>query len=286
MVIVAEVLCKTYGRCHALNRVSFSTGPGITALLGPNGAGKTTLLNILATLVEPTSGRVRVGPYDVCRQRREVRQSLGFLPQEFGLYESLTAYEFLEYFALLKGVSNRRRCVQLVLEQVGLESESQHRVGTFSGGMRQRLGPAQALLNMPPVLIFDEPTAGLDPAERNRFRQFLLQQGDGRTVLLSTHLIQDVSLAAHRVIVLHQGQIRFDGSVQEMLRTASGKVWRVRLPRHQLEAFQQQHSVTHFVVEADLCTANFLSDSPPQLSAEPVQPSLEEAYLRMIQTGP
>lgn len=284
MLITATNLGKVYDHHRALNRVSFSVGSGITALLGPNGAGKTTLLNILATLLEPTSGQASIGGYDVHRQRREVRQILGFLPQDFGLYEGLTAYEFLDYMALLKGIRNRRQCVQQALEQVGLVREAKRRIAAFSGGMRQRLGIAQALLNLPPVLIVDEPTSGLDPAERNRFRQFLMQLGTSRTVLLSTHLVEDVSLAANRVVVLHLGQIRFDGSVDELILSARSKVWGVRLPRQALEAFQQHYPVTHLAFEGDLFMARFLSESPPDLAAESVTPTLEDAYLRLIRS--
>lgn len=281
MITVTD-LSKVYNRHRALNRVSFSLRTGITALVGPNGAGKTTLLNILATLLEPTSGQASIGGYDVQRQRGEVRRILGFLPQNFGLYEGLTAYEFLDYMALLKGIRNRRQCVQHALEQVGLESDARRRIATLSGGMRQRLGIAQAILNLPPVLIVDEPTVGLDPAERNRFRQFLMQLGADHTVLLSTHLVEDVFLTASRVIVLHLGKIRFDGAVDELIRSAQGKVWSVRLPHQALEAFQQRYPVTRLVFEEDLFVARFLSESPPDLTAESVKPTLEDAYLRLI----
>lgn len=285
MDIIVTELSKVYGRQSALNRVSFSVREGITGLLGPNGAGKTTMLNILATLLEPTCGQASIGGYDVCRQRREVRQMLGFLPQDFGFYDGLTAYEFLDYLCLLKGIQDRRQCVQHALEQVGLEHEARRRVGTFSGGMRQRLGIAQALLNTPPVLIVDEPTVGLDPAERNRFRQLLMQLAASRTILLSTHLVEDVALAANRVIVLHLGQIRFDGTIDELIHSARGEVWSVRLPRHALETFQQRYFVTHLALEADMFVARFLSEAPPELPAEVVVPTLEDAYLRLIRVA-
>lgn len=285
MQIRVEDLNKIYGRNRALEQVSFLIGEGITALLGPNGAGKTTLLSILATLIEPTSGRASVGGYDVCSQRREVRQILGFLPQDFGLYDRLTAYEFLDYMSVLKGIRNRRQCVQWALEQVGLEHHARQRIGTFSGGMRQRLGIAQALLNTPPVLIVDEPTSGLDPAERNRFRQLLIRLAANRTVILATHLVEDVSLAAERVIVLHQGRIRFNGLVTEMLRSAQGKVWCARLPRQALDTVQQYYYVTHLESKNDVFIARFLSASVPDLPAKAVAPTLEEAYLRLVQNS-
>lgn len=188
--------------------------------------------------------------------------------------------------ALLKGIRNRRQCIQQALEQVGLEREARRQIITFSGGMRQRLGIAQALLNLPPVLIMDEPTVGLDPAERNRFRQLLMQLGANRTVLLSTHLVEDVSLAASRVIVLHLGRIRFDGTVDELTCSAQGKVWSAHLPHQALEAFQQHHTVTHLVLEEDTFIVRFLSEASPDLMAEEATPTLEDAYLWLIRSIP
>lgn len=286
MIIAVTDLSKLYHCRSALHRVSFSAGPGITALLGPNGAGKTTLLNILATLIEPTSGQASIGGYDVRRHRREIRQILGFLPQDFGLYDGLTAYEFLDHMALLKGIERRRHCVHQALEQVGLERDARRRIATFSGGMRQRLGIAQALLNTPPVLIVDEPTVGLDPAERNRFRQFLVQLGASRTVLLSTHLVEDVLLAADRVIVLHVGRIRFNSTVDELMHSARGKVWSARIPRQAAEAFRQRYTVTHLAFEENTCLVRFLSETSPDVESEEAAPTLEEAYLRLIHSTP
>jgi len=282
MEVRAENLSKVYGQIQALKQVSFSVGEGITALLGPNGAGKTTLLSILATLIEPTSGQVRIGEYDVCRQRREVRRILGFLPQEFGLYDRLTAYEFLDYMCVLKGIRNRRQWVQWALEQVGLERYARRRIGTFSGGMRQRLGIAQALLNTPPVLIVDEPTSGLDPAERNRFRQLLTRLAVNRTVILSTHLVEDVSLVAERVIVLHRGQIRFNGLVNELKRVAQGKVWCAHLSSGDLGKVQQRYTVTHLEHRDDMFVVRFLSESVPDSPAGTVTPTLEDSYLWLV----
>jgi len=284
MKISAFELSKSYKKSSALKNVTFSVGTGITGLLGPNGAGKTTLLNILATLVEPSNGRATVGEYDVCKQPRKVRGLLGFLPQDFGVYDSLTAYEFLEYMCVLKGIQERQRCVQQALEYVGLEKDAQRRAGTFSGGMRQRLGIAQALLNMPPVLIIDEPTAGLDPAERNRFRQFLMRLADNHTVLLSTHLVEDIALAANRVIVMNKGRARFNGTVDELVQSAQGKVWSVCLPRHALEDMQQRYAVTHVAPAGDALTIRFLAETRPDFATlETVPPNIEDAYLRLVQ---
>ncbi|MEK6752991.1 MAG: ABC transporter ATP-binding protein [Chloroflexota bacterium] len=279
MEIKTENLGKSYGKNWALQKVSFTIGGGITALLGPNGAGKTTLLNILATLVQPTHGHVSIGGLDIQHKRQEIRRLLGFLPQEFGLYDSLTAYEFLDYMGLLKGIEHRKQCVQQALEQVGLESYAKHRVGTFSGGMRQRLGLAQALLNKPPVLIVDEPTVGLDPAERTRFRQLLIQMGAAHTVILSTHLVEDVLLTAGRVITLNAGQIQYDGKVSEMVNMAQGKVWTARIAPSDLIIIQQKYIVTNLEANEGTFIVRFLSDRNPSIQAEQVSPTLEDAYL-------
>ncbi|MBI5822975.1 MAG: ABC transporter ATP-binding protein [Chloroflexi bacterium] len=279
MEIKTENLGKSYGKNWALQKVSFTIGGGITALLGPNGAGKTTLLNILATLVQPTRGHVSIGGLDIQHKRQEIRRLLGFLPQEFGLYDSLTAYEFLDYMGLLKGIEHRKQCAHQALEQVGLESYAKRRIGTFSGGMRQRLGLAQALLNRPPILIVDEPTVGLDPAERTRFRQLLIQMGTAHTVILSTHLVEDVLLTAGRVIVLNTGQIRYDGKISEMVKMIQGKVWTTRIAPSDLTTIQQKYIVTNLEASDGSFIVRFLSDGHPSIQAESVSPTLEDAYL-------
>lgn len=280
--IKVDDVCKDYGTIRALQSVSFTSGRGITGLLGPNGAGKTTLLNILATLMEPTSGQVSIGGFDVRRQRRQVRQIMGFLPQEFGLYDGLTAYEFLDYLAVLRGIRDRRRSVQQSLEQVGLAEFSKRRVGTFSSGMKQRLGIAQALLDLPPVLIVDEPTAGLDPAERNRFRQLLTQLATTHTVVLSTHLVEDILLAAWQVIVLHMGKVRFNGTVSEMVKQVHGKVWKVQLAQQELEVIRRDHLITHLEHNGNAFAVRIVSDSSPDSNARRASPTLEDAYLYLV----
>ncbi|MDQ7029600.1 MAG: ATP-binding cassette domain-containing protein [Ardenticatenia bacterium] len=282
MRIIAHHLTKFYGQNQALREVSFSIGDGVTAILGPNGAGKTTLLNILATLVEPTSGWATIQGYDVRRQRRQVRRILGFLPQEFGLYERLTAWEFLDYMAVLKGLDHRREHVQWALEQVGLSAYVRRKVGTFSGGMRQRLGIAQALLGVPQVFLLDEPLTGLDPEERNRFRRFLTRLAFQRTVLLSTHLVEDVSLIADRVLVLHRGSICFDGTVEELRQPARGRTWFARMTQNVLEDLQQRYQVTHLERDGDEFLVRFLSLTVPPIEAEVVEPTLEESYLWLL----
>jgi ABC-type multidrug transport system ATPase subunit len=283
MQIIAQGVSKTYGSFTALQNVSFTIETGITALLGPNGAGKTTLLNMLATLLTPSAGRLTIGGLDTQRQRREVRQRLGYLPQEFGVYGALNAYEFLDYFAQLRGLHSNRERAERVLAHVGLEQAAKRRVGGYSGGMRRRLGIAQALLSDPPVLIVDEPTAGLDPEERIRFRQLLMVLGAERTVLLSTHLVEDVALSAERVIVLDRGQKRFDGSLKNLTDSVAGRVWAVPTTAQTLVDLQAQHKVTRLTPNPEGgMIAHILADQVPSGQAQPAPHTLEDAYLNLL----
>ncbi len=283
MQITAQGVSKTYGSFTALQNVSFTIETGITALLGPNGAGKTTLLNMLATLLTPSAGRLTIGGLDVQRQRREVRQHIGFLPQEFGVYGLLNAYEFLDYIGQLRGLRQRRQRSQHVLAQVGLEQAAKRRIGGYSGGMRRRLGIAQALLSDPPVLIVDEPTAGLDPEERIRFRQLLMLLATERTILLSTHLVEDVALSAERVIVLDRGQKRFDGSLKNLTDLVAGRVWAVPTTASTLETFRSQHKVTRLTPNPEGgMIAYLLADHAPHELAQSAAHTLEDAYLNLL----
>jgi len=196
-------LSKSYKSAKALQEVSLQIPGGVFGLLGPNGAGKTTLMRILATLLLPSSGSARVGDWEVIRQPDEVRRHLGYLPQEFGFFGSLTAFEMLDYIAIMKGVSVHRRkaAIEEALASVGLEDRGQQRIRAYSGGMKQRLGIAQALLGDPDLLIVDEPTGGLDPEERIRFRGIIGRMGSQRTVLLSTHIVADIEASCDRVAV-------------------------------------------------------------------------------------
>ncbi len=245
-------------------------------------------MSILATLLDATSGTARVAGYDVYRQKDEVRRILGYLPQDFGLYPSLTAYETLDYIGLLYNMGDakeRRKRIDETLELVHLSDVRDRRVGGFSGGMRQRVGLAQALLNLPQLLIVDEPTAGLDPAERIRLRSLLAQLGGDRVILLSTHLIEDVEAVADRVAVLHKGRIRFQGTVPEMLNQVSGRVWEVDAEPSELEELRSR------VLETGLKRSNghirirFVSEGTSVPGAKQTEPSLEDAYLWLMHEG-
>jgi ABC-2 type transport system ATP-binding protein len=207
MEITITRLTKHYGKVRALEEVSLQIGGGMFGLLGPNGAGKTTLMRIITTLVPPTAGKVSVGGADVMKDPGSIRQQLGYLPQEFGFYKSLNAYEMLDYIAVMKNIPPKQRKSQVnnVLEAVNLQNTALRRVGGFSGGMKQRLGIAQALLGDPQLLVVDEPTAGLDPEERIRFRNLLARLSRERTVLLSTHIVADIEASCSGMAVLDRG---------------------------------------------------------------------------------
>jgi ABC-2 type transport system ATP-binding protein len=229
-IVHASVLSKSYGRSTALRDVDLELTTGITGLLGPNGAGKTTLLRILATALAPSSGRLRILGHDPgsASGRLAIRRALGYVPQEPGLYTNFTAFDFVDYVAILKEHTDRRSRhdeVRRVLEAVGLGDLRSKKIGKLSGGMRRRVALAQALLGEPRLLVLDEPTVGLDPEQRLRFRQLLSRQADHRSVLLSTHMTEDVEAICDRVIVLERGVVRFDGTPVQLAAVADGRVW-------------------------------------------------------------
>ena len=227
MELKIEHLNKQYGKHVALQDISLSCGNEMVGLVGPNGAGKTTLMRILATLIPQTAGNVKLNGKDIRKDGQTIRQVLGYLPQEFGLYEEFSARDFLRYLAAMKGLpdSIAHRRVDELIELVNLEKDADRKLQTYSGGMKQRVGIAQALLNDPELLIVDEPTAGLDPAERVRFRTLLSSLTADRLIILSTHIIGDVEAVANRLVVLDRGHIIADTTPSELLRRAAGQVW-------------------------------------------------------------
>ena len=277
-------LTKTYARRghpphHAVNEVSLHLDAGVTGLVGHNGAGKTTLMNMLATLVPPTSGRIEFMGQDILSQRQHYRSRLGYLPQDFDVYPHLSALEFLQYMATLKGVDNPGR-VQQVLERVNLHGQQHRLAASFSGGMKRRLGIAQALLNDPLVLIVDEPTAGLDPEERWRFRTLLEDLGDSRCILLSTHIVSDIEDLAQRVAIMRQGQLVADHTPDDFIRLARGQVWSARLNQDAfaqlppLQVLSRQRLMNDVLVR-------IAHPYPPCEGAVEETPSLEEALMAL-----
>ncbi len=284
-VIAITSLAKTYpGPVHALRGIDLKIQTGMFGLLGPNGAGKTTLMRILATLIRPTSGTACVLGHDVTDDKAalSVRKILGYLPQELRLYDNLTAAEFLDYVAVLKGLHNRTRRrdqITALLETVGLVEAGQRKLGTFSGGMKRRVGIAQALLGNPRLLVIDEPTAGLDPAERVRLRNLLADLARDRIVTLSTHIVEDIGQTCTDMAVLHQGQVLFRGSPGMLIEQAQGRVWTIvtggAQPSKDLEVVStlQVRNGTRYRV---------LGEKPANWEAEASEPTLEDGYLWLM----
>lgn len=268
-----------------LHETTLTIQNGIFALLGPNGAGKSTLMSIIATLLEPTRGTVRVDGHDVLREKHEVRRILGYLPQDFGLYPSLTTYELLDYIALLYGMDDsaaRKRAIEDTMARVNLTEVRGRPVGQLSGGMKQRVGLAQALLNTPKLLIVDEPTVGLDPEERIRVRSLLAELGGERVILLSTHLIEDVEAVADRVAVLYRGRVRFEGTVDEMRERVRGRMWQVDMLPGERQQYGDKYLETALMREGGRIHIRLVADAAPDGSARAVEPNLEDAYIWLM----
>ena len=280
-------LSKTYpGGVRALRNVSLEVAPGMFGLLGPNGAGKTTLMKILATLLEPDAGVVTVGGLDFIRRKPEARRVLGYLPQEFGLYPTLTAEQTLDYFARLKGVADaaeRKRLVGALLERVNLSAERAQRVGGFSGGMRQRLGIAQALIGRQKLLVVDEPTAGLDPEERVRFHNLLAEIADDEVVvILSTHIVSDVSNLCARMAVIRRGEIVASTTPREALASVAGSVWEATVGRERAAAFRKSLRILSAQAFEGRVRVRVLSAvGRPAEEFAPARPTLEDYYLSL-----
>ncbi len=287
MELVVEELGKQYGTVWALRDVSLRCGPGMVGLVGPNGAGKTTLMRIIATLLEQTEGHATWNGHDTRKDGEAVRQTLGYLPQDFGLYPELSARQFLRYIAAMKGLPAELagRRVDELIEVVNLERDANRKLGGYSGGMKQRVGIAQALLNDPELLIVDEPTAGLDPEERVRFRTLLSSLTTDRLVLLSTHIITDVEAAATRLVLLREGHVRSDTTPEALLREATGHVWVVTADQSAAQQLQSAHRVSGLVNSGRGITLRLLSPVRPHEDAMPVEPSLEDAYLLKMGTA-
>jgi len=281
-------LTKTYpSGVQALKNISLNIFAGVFGLLGPNGAGKTTLMKILATLLEPDTGTAEMNDVDLINDPHRVRQMLGYLPQEFGLYPTLTAEQTLHYFAKLKGVSNkkeRRILVDALLERVNLSSERRRRVGGFSGGMRQRLGIAQALIGQPQLIIVDEPTAGLDPEERIRFHNLLAETaGEDAVVILSTHIVADVSSLCSQMAVIRQGAILSSTTPQQAIDELKDSVWEATVPREQVAAFKSRHQVISSQMFGGNARLRVISKGQrPSEEFTPATPVLEDYYFDLV----
>jgi ABC-type multidrug transport system ATPase subunit len=285
-----EHLSKTYGNgTRALNDVSLTIPRGMFGLLGPNGAGKSTLMRILATLQEADSGSATLGDIDVLRDKDSVRRTLGYLPQEFGLYPKVTAEDLLDHFAVLKGITDgveRRRIVGALLEQTNLQGARRQQLGAYSGGMRQRFGIAVALLGKPGLIIVDEPTAGLDPAERVRFLNLLAELGENAVVILSTHIVDDVSDLCSRMAIIDRGEIRLEADPSSAIADLRGKLWQRAVDRAQLAEFQKAFAVISTKLAGGKTVVRVLDEQPPSPDFEPASATLEDVYFAALRRAP
>ncbi len=280
MRIEIENLSKHYRSTVALRDFSLSVRTGVLGLLGPTGAGKTTLMSILATVTRPTSGIVKWNGVDIAERPNDLRYVLGYLPQDFGVYPNLNALEFLEYLAAVKGLDavTARRRIEELLVLVNLSDVRKRPLGGYSGGMKQRIGIAQALLNDPRLLIVDEPTAGLDPEERARFRSLMSELSGDRIVILSTHIVSDVETTATEIALVSRGLLVAHASPEELLRLVEGLVWELVIPSTELNSVRQRFLVSSTTRRSDGTHVRIVSEEPPR-DAQPLAPNLEDAYL-------
>ena len=270
---------------RALDHVTLSIPRGMYGLLGPNGAGKSTLMRTVATLQTPTEGGIRFGEIDIIAEPERLRRTLGYLPQDFGVYPRVSAYDMLDHMAVLKGIASagdRKQTVETLLQQVNLWSVRKKALAGFSGGMRQRFGIAQALIGNPELIIVDEPTAGLDPEERNRFLNLLAEIGENVVVILSTHIVEDVSDLCPRMAVLAGGRIQLEGAPLELIQSTRSRIWMKVIERAELEGYRQTYEVISTRLFAGRTVVHVLSDSDPGNGFASVEGGLEDVYFSTL----
>jgi ABC-2 type transport system ATP-binding protein len=288
MQLVIESLSKTYSNgVRALNNVSLTLGNGMFGLLGPNGAGKSSLMRTIATLQEADSGSVFLDQLDVLQNKKKVRQLLGYLPQEFGVYPRISAEQMLDHVARLKGVElagERKDLVNELLNKVNLYKDKKKRLGTFSGGMKQRWGIAQALIGNPRLIIVDEPTAGLDPAERNRFYNLLSHLGENTIVILSTHIVEDVSTLCSRFAIICQGEVLYSGEPDAAVAALEGKVYHKMIPKDSIEQYRTRYPIISTQLKTGNLYIRALPDGDPGDGFVACPPNLEDVYFSNIAT--
>jgi ABC-type multidrug transport system ATPase subunit len=279
-------LSKTYKNgVKALDNVSLTIPTGMYGLLGPNGAGKSTLMRTLATLQEPDSGSITLGQVDVLKQKDEVRRRLGYLPQEFGVYPRISAQDMLSHIALLKGITNareRKEVVAAMLQRCNLYDVRKKALTGFSGGMRQRFGIAQALIGNPQLLIVDEPTAGLDPGERNRFYNLLAEVGEQVIVILSTHIVEDVMDLCTKMAIIHEGKVLYEGDPQTAISQLSGRIWKRSIEKSELAQYEQSHQVVSNKLVGGRPFLHVFSPQSPGDGFLATEPDLEDVFFTKI----
>ncbi len=272
------------GKFWGLKEFTLELGPGVLGLLGSNGAGKSTLMNILATTTKPSTGTALWNDDDIVKKPNALRSVLGYLPQDFGVYPNLNAVEFLQYMAAIKGLDSKtaKRRIDELLQLVNLTNAGKRPLGGYSGGMKQRVGIAQALLNDPQLLIVDEPTVGLDPEERVRFRSLIADLSGERIIILSTHIVSDVEATATNIAIMNQGKLITHALPEDLLRAVEGKVWQFMSSSDQLTSIRQQYLVSNTIRRSDGVQVRTVGDGAPNASALAISPTLEDAYLYAI----
>lgn len=286
MQLIIKNLNKVYPNgVKALNNINLTINKGMFGLLGPNGAGKSTLMRTVAALQDPDSGSIHLGDIDVVKQKTELRKVLGYLPQDFGFYPKVSAVTLLEHFAVLKGITHkkeRRELIDALLHQTNLFEVRKRNVSEYSGGMRQRFGIAQALLGNPKLIIVDEPTAGLDPAERNRFHNVLSEIGEQVIVILSTHIVDDVKSLCNQMVVMNKGMILLEGTPKQAVETVQGKIWRTSVEKEELQDYRSRFQVISHHVSEGKMLIHVYADDKPDAAFEPVEAGLEDVYFSSI----
>ncbi len=284
-VLVIPIIGKKKVPFKALKGVSLDIKNGMFGLLGPNGAGKSTLMRIICGILEQSYGQITINDIDVSEKREELQGLIGYLPQEFGMYENMTAWDFLHYMGILKKIYNkeeRTKRIEYVLSAVHMLENKDEKIGSFSGGMKQRIGIAQILLHLPKILVVDEPTAGLDPRERIRFRNLLVELSKERVVIFSTHIIEDVASSCNMVAVMKKGEVRYLGAPIKMAKIAEEKVWMINIPAEEFDEFKKDHAIIHHMKDGENIRCRCLADEAPIASAKLVKANLEDAYLYLL----
>lgn len=280
--LIIHDLSKSFGKKQVLHSIHLEIGPGLFGLLGPNGAGKTTFMRILATVLQMDSGNIQMGEMSWKKNPDKVRRRLGYLPQHFGVFKNISALECMDYIASLKGLHNRRERmeeIEKLLEQVNLLAERNKKVGKYSGGMKRRLGIAQALIGNPQILLVDEPTAGLDPEERIRFRNLLRSIASDRIVILSTHIVEDIAATCRSLAVMHKGRATPFKSLHQLAQLAKGQVWQWTVSAEQFNQLDIAGDIISTHIAADNVQVRVLSTKRPHQAAQEVSPTIEEGYL-------
>ena len=286
MQLTISDVSKTYSNgLKALSNVNLTIAPGMFGLLGPNGAGKSTLMRTIATLQDPDSGSIMLGDIDVVKQKEELRKVLGYLPQDFGFYPKVNAEDMLHHFAVLKGINNkkeRKDICDALLNQTNLYEARKRNLSEYSGGMRQRFGIAQALLGNPKLIIVDEPTAGLDPAERNRFHNILSDLGENIIVILSTHIVEDIKNLCPRMVIMNRGQVLLDAKPSDAIQQMKNQIWSILIDKAELNTYKDKYKVISAKVVEGKVLLHIKSDSIPDANFSIVEPDLEDVYFSNI----